>query len=192
MLQNSGPKGIASYGWQECLLDFQQGAAAMWLDSIAWMPAVEDPKQSKIVGKVGYSVVEGPGNRYGAADPWGFIMNAYSKNKDAAWELIRWATGTEATLAMVKDRFGRACRTRVIESDAMRANAPAEFIPAMGKAMSVADPAYKPLTKNLSEINDLTSIAISKVLTGQATAAASMKEANDAIRTIMKRDGYIR
>jgi len=192
MLRNFGPMGIASYGWQECLLDFQQGAVAMWLDSIVWLAAMEDPKQSKIVGKVGYSVVEGPGNRYGAADPWGFIMNAYSKNKDAAWELIRWATSNETTLAMAKNKFGSPCRTKVIESDAMRANAPAEFVSAMGKAMSVADPAYKPLTKNLSEINDLTSIAISKVLTGQATAADAMKEANDAIRAIMKRDGYIK
>ena len=114
MLQSSGPKGIASYGWQECLLDFQQGAVAMWLDSIVWLAAMEDPKQSKIVGKVGYSVVEGPGNRYGAADPWGFIMNAYSKNKDAAWELIRWATGTEATMAMARNKFGSPCRIKVI------------------------------------------------------------------------------
>jgi ABC-type glycerol-3-phosphate transport system substrate-binding protein len=192
LLRNYGPKGVASYGWQECLSDFQQGAVSMWLDDPVFVSSVEDPTLSKVAGKTGYAVVEGPGKLFGAVAPWGFIMNAYSKKKDAAWEFIKWGTGYKTQLGMVKDGYGLPTRKSVLESDAMKAKLSADYLAALVKAMSVADPAYKPLIPQQAEINDLTSIAISKVLTGQGTATEAMNELNEKIVAIMKRDGYIK
>jgi multiple sugar transport system substrate-binding protein len=192
LLRNYGPKGVASYGWQECLADLQQAAVSMWLDDPVFVSSVEDPALSKVAGKTGYTVVEGPGKLFGAVAPWGFIMNAYSKKKEAAWEFIKWATGHDTQLGMVSQGYGLPTRKSVLESDVMKGKMPAEYLAALTKAMSVADPAYKPLIPQQAEINDLTSIALSKVLTGQASATKAMNELNEKVLAIMKRDGYIK
>jgi len=192
MLRETGPKGVSSYGWQECLLDFQQNTVSMWMDDVGFVDQVENPKASKVAGKTGYAVVEGPGNNYTCVAPWGFILSAASKKKDAGWEFMRWATGYKTQLAMVKGGYSRPSRRKVMESGEMEKSLPPEFVKAVIASMAVADPAYKPLIPQQTEINDLVSAAISNVLTGRATAEAAMKEANDKVTAIMKRDGYIK
>ncbi len=192
MLRETGPKGVSSYGWQECLLDFQQNTVSMWMDDVGFVDQVENPKVSKVAGKTGYAVVEGPGNNYTCVAPWGFILSAASKKKDVGWEFMRWATGHKTQLAMVKGGYSRPSRRKVMESGEMEKSLPPEFVKAVIASMAVADPAYKPLIPQQTEINDLVSAAISNVLTGRATAEAAMKEANDKVTAIMKRDGYIK
>ncbi|HWU36069.1 MAG TPA: sugar ABC transporter substrate-binding protein [Candidatus Acidoferrum sp.] len=191
MLRDSGPKGVSSYGWQECLLDFQQNTVAMWMDDVGFVSEVENPKTSKLAGKTGYAVVEGPGTTYTCVAPWGFILSASSKKREAGWEFMRWATGYKTQLAMVKAGYSRPSRRKVLESGEMEKSLPPEFVKAVIAAMAVADPAYKPLIPQQTEINDLVSAALSKILTGQATAEAAMKEANDKVTAIMKRDKYL-
>jgi ABC-type glycerol-3-phosphate transport system substrate-binding protein len=192
MLQDYGPQGIASYSWQECQTDFQQGWLSMWMDDAVFVSNVEDPKQSKVVGRAGYHVVEGPGNLYGAVAPWGLIMNGYSENKDGAWEFIKWATGRQTMLDMAAGGYGLPTRQAVLDSSTMKEQLPADYLVALAKAMEVADPAYKSLIPTQAEINNLTSIALSKVLTNQATAEEAMKELNATVRELMVRDGYIK
>jgi multiple sugar transport system substrate-binding protein len=192
MLRETGPKGVSSYGWQECLLDFQQNTVSMWMDDVGFVDQVENPKVSKVAGKAGYAVVEGPGNTYTCVAPWGFILSAASKKKEAGWEFMRWATGYKTQLAMVKGGYSRPSRRKVLESGEMEKSLPPEFVKALLVSMAVADPAYKPLIPQQTEINDLVSAAISNVLTGRATAEAAMREANDKVTAIMKRDGYLK
>lgn len=194
LLREYGPKGVASYGWNECLADFQQGTVAMWLDDPVFAAQVEDPAQSKVVGKTGYAVVEGPpgDTKYGAVAPWGFIMNVYTKKKDPAWEFIKWGTGLETQKNMVERGYTLPTRRSLLLGDTMKKKQSAEFVAALEKAMSVADPSYKPLIPQQAEINDIVSVGLSKALTGQASAADAMKEVDDKVLAIMKRDGYIK
>jgi ABC-type glycerol-3-phosphate transport system substrate-binding protein len=104
---------------------------------------------------------------------------------------MRWATGYKTQLAMVKAGYSRPSRRKVLESGEMEKSLPPEFVKAVIAAMNVADPAYKPLIPQQTEINDLVSAALSKILTGQATAEAAMREANDKVTAIMKRDKYL-
>ena len=94
----------SSYGEYECALDFEQGNLAMFLHNTYWSTEFEDPTKSKVVGKVGFSVVEAqPGdNRYGTDSPWGYVMSSYSKHKDGAWNFIKWVTSKDTLLKQVK------------------------------------------------------------------------------------------
>jgi len=51
-----------------------------------------DPTQSKVIGK--YAVALQPGRVKQAAQvfSWGWGISAHSKNQDAAWEFLKWAT----------------------------------------------------------------------------------------------------
>ncbi len=75
---------------------FAQGKLAM---SIVYSPIasmIEDPKQSKVAGKVGYEVVKleriGPEPSVAFASGWGFGIDKNSPNKNEAWEFIKYVT----------------------------------------------------------------------------------------------------
>jgi ABC-type glycerol-3-phosphate transport system substrate-binding protein len=93
---------------------------------------------------------------------------------------------------MCERGYGLPTRQAVLDSDVMKKKLPADYLKALAKAMSVADPAYKSLIPTQAEINNLTSITLSKVLTKQDTAENAMKELNAKVRELMVRDGYIK
>ena len=64
----------------------------MWIDGVGWAPPLEDPAASRVVGKVGYTVVPaGPKGQYSATYGDGLGIAAASKNKEAAYLLCQWA-----------------------------------------------------------------------------------------------------
>ncbi len=78
---------------------FSQGKLAM---SVIYSPiagVMEDPKQSKVVGKVGYDILRC--DRAGSEEPaayssgWGLGIDKNSSNKEAAWEFIKYITANE-------------------------------------------------------------------------------------------------
>ena len=194
ILRNYGPAGVASYGQYECALDFEQGNLAMFMHQTYWAAEFNDPAKSKVVGRVGYAVLEGrPGdNKYGTDSPWGYVMNSYSKKKDLAWEFIKWAASKEFLLKQIKLGYNQPFRVLAIDSKEFSALLGPELTGAVKKAAMVADPAYKPIIPQQGEINEIMAVQLSKVLSGQATAEKAMQEANDKILAIMKRDGYIK
>src|SRR5258707_14189080 len=81
----SGPPGSAGFNWMEALAAFAQGRAAMWIDGIGWAPGVENPTSSRVVGKVGYTMVPaGPKGQFSSTYGAGIGIAAASKNKEAA------------------------------------------------------------------------------------------------------------
>src|SRR5690606_8663889 len=54
LLKKYGPPGAASNGYNENLALFADGKCAMWVDATVSAGFLADPKQSNVVGKVGY------------------------------------------------------------------------------------------------------------------------------------------
>ena len=77
-----------------------QGRAAIYLDSSAQRPNLEDPKQSKVIGNVGYALF--PKGPTGVFNPWvwtsGQAISALSEKKEAAWYFILWGLSKEMQL----------------------------------------------------------------------------------------------
>lgn len=78
---------------------FSQGKLAM---SVIYSPiagVMEDPKQSKVVGKVGYAILRC--DQAGSEEPaayssgWGLGIDKNSPNKEAAWEFIKYITANQ-------------------------------------------------------------------------------------------------
>jgi multiple sugar transport system substrate-binding protein len=108
------PPGAAAYEWAEITADFTEGKAAMMFQWSDFVRDVEDPAKSKVAGKVGYALMPGkpdapvnnvpgiiPGEGYASLGGWGLVMNKDSKNKEAAWKFIAWAS----CLAMTHDEM---------------------------------------------------------------------------------------
>jgi sorbitol/mannitol transport system substrate-binding protein len=96
LVKKYGESGAPQSGFTECLNTFGQGKAAMWYDATSAAGTLEDPKASKVAGKVGY--VYAPVNKTeysGWLWTWAWAMPKTTKKADAAWKFISWATSKD-------------------------------------------------------------------------------------------------
>jgi len=86
-VKNGAPPGATSYNLDDSLRTMQQGEAFSMV-TYNWMLAqLEDPEQSKVVGKVAIAPI--PGDK-GLAGGWGWAIAHNTLHKNEAWEFIKW------------------------------------------------------------------------------------------------------
>lgn len=100
MLRESGPANWANITWYDGMEGFAAGLAGMFPDCDFFAATYEDPKKSKVAGKVGYALMPpGPaGKTYSGLWTWALGMSKATKNKEAAWLFIQWATSPRTLL----------------------------------------------------------------------------------------------
>lgn len=97
LLNDAGQPGATSTGFTEALTIMSTGKAAMWYDATVAAGFLNNPDDSDVVGKIGYAYAptqvkeENTGGLYA----WSLAIGAASKNKDAAFEFIKWSTSKE-------------------------------------------------------------------------------------------------
>lgn len=182
VLKNYGPIGAANFGWQENRLVFQQGKAAMTIDSTVNGGFNEDPKQSSVVGKVGYAPVpaqpgDRPGNS-GALQVHGLYISSDSKNQDAAWKFISWATNKQTQVKSVAlNPNAGVSSLSAINSDAFTQRYGA-FKDGMLAALKNGNAKYLPTVPQSTQIINITGIALSEALAGTRSVESALKAAN--------------
>ncbi|MCC7447895.1 MAG: sugar ABC transporter substrate-binding protein [Anaerolineae bacterium] len=95
-----GPEGVVTLGLLVIRSLFLQGNAAMWTEVNAHLARALDPNDSKVVDKVGFKVF--PAGSVGSVPPLntlGLTIAANSRNKEAGWYFIQWATSKQLMLA---------------------------------------------------------------------------------------------
>jgi sorbitol/mannitol transport system substrate-binding protein len=108
LVKQAGEPGAPNSGFTECLTAYSQGHAAMWYDATVAASLLEDPKSSKVVGKNGYAPAPVKDTKWsGWLWAWSLAMPSTSKNKDAAWKFMSWATSKEY-IKLVGEKLGWA------------------------------------------------------------------------------------
>ena len=95
LVQRHGEAGAPQAGFTECLNNFEQGKVAMWYDATSAAGSLEG-QGSPVVGKVGYApapVVNTQSS--GWLYTWAWAIQKASKNTDAAWKFVSWASGKQ-------------------------------------------------------------------------------------------------
>lgn len=93
LVRKHGEAGASQAGFTECLNNMSQGKTAMWYDATSGAGALEDPKQSKVAGKIGY--VAAPVDKTDSSGwlaTWAWGIEKASKHQDDAWKFISWAS----------------------------------------------------------------------------------------------------
>ena len=93
LVTRHGEAGAAQAGFTECLNDLRQGKVAMWYDATSAAGSLE-AKDSPVAGKIGYAAA--PVVRTASSGwlyTWAWGIQKASKNPDAAWKFISWASG---------------------------------------------------------------------------------------------------
>jgi sorbitol/mannitol transport system substrate-binding protein len=109
LLQNYGEPGAATSGWEECLSLMGQGKGAMFYDATSLASVLETPSSSTVAGNIGYAyaptAVTPNGSRWLWA--WSLGIVSTSRNKDAAFQFLTWATSPQY-LPLAGKTFGWA------------------------------------------------------------------------------------
>jgi sorbitol/mannitol transport system substrate-binding protein len=109
LMNDAGPQGASSNGFNENLALFQQGKCAMWIDATVAGAFVSDPENSVVADTVGFALAPdtGLGKRANWLWAWSLAVPASSKNAEAAQTFIAWAT-SKSYIDLVAEREGLA------------------------------------------------------------------------------------
>jgi len=96
MMNESGPAGYATNGFNENLSLFQQGKCGMWIDATVAASFVTNPKDSTVADHVGFALApdNGLGKRSNWLWAWALAIPAGTQKEAAAKQFIEWATST--------------------------------------------------------------------------------------------------
>lgn len=109
MMDESGPAGYATNGFNENLSLFQQGKCGMWIDATVAASFVTNPKDSTVADSVGFALAPdtGLGKRSNWLWAWALAIPAGSQKVDAATQFIEWAT-SKGYIELVASKEGWA------------------------------------------------------------------------------------
>lgn len=97
MMNESGPAGFATNGFNENLSLFQQGKCGMWIDATVAASFVTNPADSTVADSVGFALApdNGLGKRSNWLWAWALAIPAGTAKADAAKQFIEWATSKD-------------------------------------------------------------------------------------------------
>ena len=94
LLRDFGPPGVVNYSFQQISALYRSGRAAMAFESSNELRTVMDGgERLKDTGLMPFPA--GEGGQVPTAIGWGMAVSAYSKQPDAAWYFVQWATSPE-------------------------------------------------------------------------------------------------
>jgi ABC-type glycerol-3-phosphate transport system substrate-binding protein len=194
LLTKAAPKGIATYLVTNCLSDFQQGRVAMWQDDSGSIPDVLDPNKSKVATDAAFWEVPcQPVNPDHCAlvQPFGTWMNAASKHKEAAWQLIQFLTSKETQIAAAKAKaLLTPSRNSVLKDPTVIAAFPPTFPEALTYILAHPDVALLPFIPEGVAIIPPISDGLSALITTSDPVAGIMAQMKAGEDAIMKKAGY--
>lgn len=131
LLGNYAPEGILTAGYSQMTQLFNAGQVAMCIDAIALYQTLIDENESAYFDKVGVAPIpEGPAGRQSYKQVvWGASIYSGSKNKEAAWEFLKYTAGKDIA-ADITPKGMPTFRASVWEDERVTSAMPADYIDA--------------------------------------------------------------
>ncbi|HEV2300961.1 MAG TPA: sugar ABC transporter substrate-binding protein [Stellaceae bacterium] len=185
-LNRYGPPGIAGMTWSQATIVFAQGRSAMMTDSSNFVSTLEDPKKSKLAGKVGYAMLpKGPAGRHSTLISWALSINAKSRHKEATWYLIQWLVGKEMEGEMAKRKIPVARQSVWNGADFQKLMPKGWLDGFVGELPGAAVNQANPLVVPVPEVRDAIGKAIVSAIQG-GDARAAAQQAQKEVLQILK------
>ena len=206
LMNDAGPPGASSNGFNENLALFQTGKCAMWIDATVAASFVSNPDDSQVADSVGFALApdNGLGKRGNWLWAWTLGIPASSEKVEAAEKFIAWAT-SKAYLELVAENEGWAnvppgTRTSLYENPKYQEAAP--FAAMTLSSIQAADPKNPTVDEvpyvgvqfvaipEFQGIGTAVGQQFSAALAGQITVEQALANAQTLTAREMKRAGY--
>ncbi len=195
MVRESGPPNWANMQWYDAMEAFTAGQGGMIADADFFAAGYEDPSKSKVAGKVGYALLPpGPaGKTYAGLWTWALGINKATRNKDAAWLFIQWATAQRtllnATLSYRNYNPSRASITNDARvQQVMGAWGAGGYVATVKKNLETARVAWVPQPERV-RAGDIWARALHEIYFQRMSAADALKKADAEIDKVLKEAG---
>lgn len=209
-LRDYGPDDVASYFWNEVQLAMQQEKAAIIMDATNFGPRLESPDESKVAGNVGYALLpqvlgsdgtpRGPeqsDGRFGhPAISYGLSIPKSSKNAQAAWLFIQWATSRDVMLETTRSGLrGDPTRESSLDDPSFAENynfGEGSWSETLRVSFGYGLSDYFP-TESVTnaQLSDVLGLALSQILTGDKSPEDAFNEAQEKSTDIQKSAGLL-
>jgi len=207
LMNDAGPPGASSNGFNENLALFQQGNCGMWIDATVAASFVTNPDESEVADSVGFAQFPTNGefdNHGNWLWVWSLAIPASSENVDAAKQFISWATSKGYT-ELVAENEGWAnvppgTRTSLYENENYLDAAPfaEQTLNAMNAAnttnSSVQDVPYSGgqfvAIPEFQGIGTIVGQQFSAALAGQVSVEQALQQAQSVTEREMRAAGY--
>lgn len=188
LLRLYGPPGTLNMAWPQAFAIFQQGKAVFLTDADSLYTNLTDKSKSTVSDNVGFAVMPaGPaGVKPYNITSWALAMNSKSKNKDASWEFIKWASSKENVLKM-QQAGNPGARESVWNNPEGLKNFPAEYSKAVVESMKTSVDHDRPVVIDIGPARDAVGGPIQAAIQGQDVTAAA-NEANTAFQAILDKE----
>jgi len=183
------PPDRLNYGAAEVVTAFVQGKAAMAHLWPMLAGTAQDPTKSQVVGKWDAALMpHAPGFKsVTASGGWGFGIARDSKNKDAAWDLVRFMTTKKAEKEIILNG-GEANPVRRSTLADPEVTSKFFHFPIMLKAFENAR--GNPRMPEWAQINDAVVLAMMEAATRKKTTKDALEAAAETTRKVLKDAGY--
>ncbi|WP_414833093.1 ABC transporter substrate-binding protein [Afifella sp. YEN Y35] len=207
MMNDYGPPGASSNGFNENLSLFQQGKCGIWIDATVAASFVTDPDESTVADKVAFAQFpnkEGVDNHGNWLWSWNLAIPTSTDSEDAAKQFIAWATSKDYTKLVAENEGWRAAppgtRTSLYENEEYQKEAP--FAEMTLNSMQAATP-DKPSVQDVpytggqfvaipefQGIGTAVGQMFSAALAGQMSADQAIQNAQQLTNREMTKAGY--
>ncbi|RAI00569.1 sugar ABC transporter substrate-binding protein [Acuticoccus sediminis] len=206
LMNDAGPPGASSNGFNENLALFQSGKCGMWIDATVAASFVTNPDESTVADKVGFALApdKGLGKRSNWLWAWSLAIPKSSDAQDAAKAFIAWATSKDY-LELVASEEGWAnvppgTRTSLYENEKYLEAAP--FAKMTLESIKAADPNHPAVEDvpyvgvqfvaipEFQGIGTAVGQQFSAALAGTTSADAALANAQSLTERQMRRAGY--
>ena len=195
MVRESGPPNWANMQWYDAMEAFTAGQGGMIADADFFAASYEDPKKSKVAGKVGYALIPaGPGGKtHSGLWTWALGINKATRSKEAAWLFVQWATA-QRTLhnATLNHRNYNPSRASVTNDpkvqELMGSWGGGSYLKTVAKNLETAKVAWVPQPER-TRLGDIWARALHEIYFQRLSAADALKKADTDIDKMLKEAG---
>jgi multiple sugar transport system substrate-binding protein len=197
LLSTYAPSGVLSFTDDQAMRAQLAGRANIRTQAVGWMTPLAKHEESTVRDTVRYALMPaGPAGNFPGSNSHGYGIPVGAKNKEAAWEFIKWAVSKETTRRIAIEKgYTAVCRRSVIEDPAYKEALTFNGQDVAGLYLQVLELGGKSgymkyrTVPVFPQAGDKINKAIERVTTGQQSGAEAMAQAQQEAIADLKKAG---
>jgi sorbitol/mannitol transport system substrate-binding protein len=209
LIKKYGEPGATSSGFTECETAMAQGKTAMWVDATVAAGQLTDPTKSQVAKDIGFAYAPTKVTPLGShwLWAWSLAIEKSSKNQDAAFKFLTWATSKDyLKLVAAKNGWGAVppgTRASTYQNPNYKKAAGA-FASIVLDSMNTADPTHATLHKvpyvgvqfadipEFQNIGTLVTQNLAGAIAGNTSVSSALALSQQQVTRIMQQAGYLK
>lgn len=176
------PSGTNTYAPNDLINLFSNGTAPFMRNWTFAYALANDPKKSKVAGRVGVAptLSVGSNSGHGCIGGWVLGINAFSQQKDTAWKFIDYMLSKDTQTSLALNAGLISSRPDVVSDSTVQ-----DKLPIYKQLSTILNGGYsRPKMQNYNKFSTPLQASINSVLSGQGSAQDALTSVQSQIATL--------